>query len=257
MREEHQEKLIKDAEKLAREQEEQEKKEAAVKAAKEHKKYGFISVSVGEGLSTLFKELNVDYIIEGGQTMNPSTEDMLTAIEKVNAKNIFILPNNKNIIMAANQAAELVEDKKIVVIPSKSVPQCISAMVEFNDKKSAEANEKAMNKAIGRVTSGQLTYAVRDTEIDGIEIKKDDILGMVEGKIVTVGKDIDDVLNRVVSQMVDEDTEFLNVYYGKEIKKPQADVMLKALETKYADDEIEVSFKKGGQPLYYYIISAE
>ena len=159
--------------------------------------------------------------------------------------------------MAANQAAELVEDKKIVVIPSKSVPQCIRAMVEFNDKKSAEANEKAMNKAIGRVTSGQLTYAVRDTEIDGIEIKKDDILGMVEGKIVTVGKDIDDVLNRVVSQMVDEDTEFLNVYYGKEIKKPQADVMLKALETKYADDEIEVSFKKGGQPLYYYIISAE
>ena len=130
-------------------------------------------------------------------------------------------------------------------------------MLEFNDKKSAEANEKAMNKAIGRVTSGQLTYAVRDTEIDGIEIKKDDILGMVEGKIVTVGKDIDDVLNRVVSQMVDEDTEFLNVYYGKEIKKPQADVMLKALETKYADDEIEVSFKKGGQPLYYYIISAE
>ena len=130
-------------------------------------------------------------------------------------------------------------------------------MVEFNDKKSAEANEKAMNKAIGRVVSGQLTYAVRDTEIDGIEIKKDDILGMVEGKIVTVGKDIDDVLNRVVSQMVDEDTEFLNVYYGKEIKKPQADVMLKALETKYADDEIEVSFKKGGQPLYYYIISAE
>ena len=129
--------------------------------------------------------------------------------------------------------------------------------MEFNDKKSAEANEKAMNKAIGRVTSGQLTYAVRDTEIDGIEIKKDDILGMVEGKIVTVGKDIDDVLNRVVSQMVDEDTEFLNVYYGKEIKKPQADVMLKALETKYADDEIEVSFKKGGQPLYYYIISAE
>lgn len=124
-------------------------------------------------------------------------------------------------------------------------------------KSRPEANEKAMNKAIGRVTSGQLTYAVRDTEIDGIEIKKDDILGMVEGKIVTVGKDIDDVLNRVVSHMVDEDTEFLNVYYGKEIKKPQADVMLKALETKYADDEIEVSFKKGGQPLYYYIISAE
>ena len=189
--------------------------------------------------------------------MNPSTDDILKAVKRVKAKTVYVFPNNKNIIMAANQAAELVEDKKIVVIPSKSVPQCISAMVEFNDKKSAEANEKAMNKAIGRVTSGQLTYAVRDTEIDCIEIKKDDILGMVEGKIVTVGKDIDDVLNRVVSQMVDEDTEFLNVYYGKEIKKPQADVMLKALETKYADDEIEVSFKKGGQPLYYYIISAE
>ena len=250
MREEHQEKLIKDAEKVAAQQAENKKKEP-------RKPVGFITVSIGDGMNDIFKELGVDYIIEGGQTMNPSTEDMLTAIDHVNADHIFILPNNKNIIMAANQAAELVEDKKIVVIPSKSVPQCISAMVEFNDKKSAEANEKAMNKAIGRVTSGQLTYAVRDTEIDGIEIKKDDILGMVEGKIVTVGKDIDDVLNRVVSQMVDEDTEFLNVYYGKEIKKPQADVMLKALETKYADDEIEVSFKKGGQPLYYYIISAE
>ena len=177
---------------------------------------------MGKGITNILKDLGVDRVIEGGQTMNPSTDDILKAVKRVKAKTVYVFPNNKNIIMAANQAAELVEDKKIVVIPSKSVPQCISAMVEFNDKKSAEANEKAMNKAIGRVTSGQLTYAVR-----------------------------------VVSQMVDEDTEFLNVYYGKEIKKPQADVMLKALETKYADDEIEVSFKKGGQPLYYYIISAE
>ena len=174
---------------------------------------------MGKGITNILKDLGVDRVIEGGQTMNPSTDDILKAVKRVKAKTVYVFPNNKNIIMAAN--------------------------------------EKAMNKAIGRVVSGQLTYAVRDTEIDGIEIKKDDILGMVEGKIVTVGKDIDDVLNRVVSQMVDEDTEFLNVYYGKEIKKPQADVMLKALETKYADDEIEVSFKKGGQPLYYYIISAE
>ena len=271
---------VKTAEVKAEKKTEKPKKAPKPKAPVELKDYGFVAVCMGKGITNIlkdlgvdrvieggqtmnpstdeiFRELGADYIIEGGQTMNPSTEDMLEAIEKVHAETVYILPNNKNIIMAANQAAELVEDKKIVVIPSKSVPQCISAMVEFNDKKSAEANEKAMNKAIGRVTSGQLTYAVRDTEIDGIEIKKDDILGMVEGKIVTVGKDIDDVLNRVVSQMVDEDTEFLNVYYGKEIKKPQADVMLKALETKYADDEIEVSFKKGGQPLYYYIISAE
>ena len=248
---------VKTAEVKAEKKTEKPKKTPKPKAPVELKDYGFVAVCMGKGITNILKDLGVDRVIEGGQTMNPSTDDILKAVKRVKAKTVYVFPNNKNIIMAANQAAELVEDKKIVVIPSKSVPQCISAMVEFNDKKSAEANEKAMNKAIGRVTSGQLTYAVRDTEIDGIEIKKDDILGMVEGKIVTVGKDIDDVLNRVVSQMVDEDTEFLNVYYGKEIKKPQADVMLKALETKYADDEIEVSFKKGGQPLYYYIISAE
>ena len=248
---------VKTAEVKAEKKTEKPKKAPKPKAPVELKDYGFVAVCMGKGITNILKDLGVDRVIEGGQTMNPSTDDILKAVKRVKAKTVYVFPNNKNIIMAANQAAELVEDKKIVVIPSKSVPQCISAMVEFNDKKSAEANEKAMNKAIGRVTSGQLTYAVRDTEIDGIEIKKDDILGMVEGKIVTVGKDIDDVLNRVVSQMVDEDTEFLNVYYGKEIKKPQADVMLKALETKYADDEIEVSFKKGGQPLYYYIISAE
>ena len=248
---------VKTAEVKAEKKTEKPKKAPKPKAPVELKDYGFVAVCMGKGITNILKDLGVDRVIEGGQTMNPSTDDILKAVKRVKAKTVYVFPNNKNIIMAANQAAELVEDKKIVVIPSKSVPQCISAMVEFNDKKSAEANEKAMNKAIGRVTSGQLTYAVRDTEIDGIEIKKDDILGMVEGKIVTVGKDIDDVLNRVVSHMVDEDTEFLNVYYGKEIKKPQADVMLKALETKYADDEIEVSFKKGGQPLYYYIISAE
>lgn len=238
-------------------QEEKTKKSQKQKAPVELKDYGFVAVCMGKGITNILKDLGVDRVIEGGQTMNPSTDDILKAVKRVKAKTIYVFPNNKNIIMAANQAAQLSEDKKIIVIPSKSVPQCITAMVEFNDKKSAEANEKAMNKAIGRVTSGQLTYAVRDTEIDGIEIKKDDILGMIEGKIVTVGKDVDDVLNKIVSQMVDEDTEFLNVYYGKDIKKPQADVMHKALETKYAEDEIEVAFKKGGQPLYYYIVSAE
>ena len=214
---------VKTAEVKAEKKTEKPKKAPKPKAPVELKDYGFVAVCMGKGITNILKDLGVDRVIEGGQTMNPSTDDILKAVKRVKAKTVYVFPNNKNIIMAANQAAELVEDKK----------------------------------AIGRVTSGQLTYAVRDTEIDGIEIKKDDILGMVEGKIVTVGKDIDDVLNRVVSQMVDEDTEFLNVYYGKEIKKPQADVMLKALETKYADDEIEVSFKKGGQPLYYYIISAE
>ena len=257
MREEHQEKLIRDAEKLAEEQAKEEAAYEEKKTAEPRKAMGFITVSIGAGMNEIFKELGADYIIEGGQTMNPSTEDMLNAIRQVPARNIFILPNNSNIIMAAKQAKQLTKDKEIFVIPTKTIPQGITAIINFVPDSSMEENAENMTESIKSVKTGQITYAVRDTEIDGIEIKKDDILGMVEGKIVTVGKDIDDVLNRVVSQMVDEDTEFLNVYYGKEIKKPQADVMLKALETKYADDEIEVSFKKGGQPLYYYIISAE
>ncbi len=236
------------------------KKEAKEKKAKEPevlKDYGFVAVCMGKGISAILSDLGVDRIIEGGQTMNPSTEDILKAVKKVKAKTVYVFPNNKNIIMAANQATYLVEDKEVIVIESKSVPQCISALMSFNEKKDAEANTKAMTKAIGKVTTGQLTYAVRDTEIDGRKIEKDDILGMVENKITSVGKDIDDVLERVVSDMVDEDTEFITVYYGKDVKKPQAERMQKALEAKYESDEIEVSFKKGGQPLYYYIVSAE
>lgn len=227
------------------------------KAPVELKDFGFVAVCMGKGMSDILKDLGVDKVIEGGQTMNPSTEDILKAVKRVRAKVVYVFPNNKNIVMAANQAAELAEDKQVIVIPTTSVPQSISAMMSFNAKKDAEANKNAMNKAIGKVKSGQLTYAVRDTEIDGTEIKKDDILGMTEGKITSVGKDIDDVLEKVVADMVDDDTEFITVYYGKEIKKPQADRMRKALEAKYEGDEIEIEFKKGGQPLYYYIISVE
>lgn len=233
------------------------KKAPKPKEPVEIKDFGFVAVCMGKGITTILKDLGVDKIIEGGQTMNPSTEDILKAVKRVKAKTIYVFPNNKNIIMAAQQAAELVEDKKVVVIETKSIPQCISAMMSFNAKRSADTNTKNMTKAIGKVSSAQLTYAVRDTEIDGMTIKKDDILGMVEGKITSVGKDIDDVLNNVISEMTDEDTEFITVYYGKEIKKPQADRMLRALEAKYESDEIEVSFKKGGQPLYYYIVSVE
>lgn len=227
------------------------------KAPAEEKDFGFVAVCMGKGMTDILKDLGVDKVIEGGQTMNPSTDDILKAVKRVKAKTVYVFPNNKNIVMAANQAAELEEDKKVIVIPTTSVPQSISALMSFNAKKDASANENAMNKAMGKVKSGQLTYAVRDTEIDGTEIKKDDILGMIEGKITSVGKDIDDVLERVVSDMVDDDTEFITVYCGKEIKKPQADRMKKAFEAKYGDDEIEIEFKKGGQPLYYYIISVE
>ncbi len=234
-----------------------EKKEKALKEPEVIKDYGFVAVCMGKGIANILADLGVDRIIEGGQTMNPSTEDILKAVKKVKAKTVYVFPNNKNIIMAANQATYLVEDKEVIVIESKSVPQCISALMSFNEKKAADANTKAMTKAIGKVTTGQLTYAVRDTEIDGRKIEKDDILGMIENKITAVGKDVDDVLEKVVSNMVDEDTEFITVYYGKDVKKADAERMQKAFEAKYEDDEIEVSMKKGGQPLYYYIVSAE
>lgn len=230
------------------------KKEPKIEKTKE---YGFVAVCAGKGLAELLYDMGVDRIIEGGQTMNPSTDDILKAVKKVKAKTVFVFPNNKNIIMAAQQAAMILEDRNVVVIESKSYPQCVSALVAFNDQKDADANAKAMQKAITKVSTAQLTYAVRDTEIDGKHIKKNDILGMVEGKITRVGKDLDDVLNSVVSEIVDEDTEFITVYCGKDIKKQQAERMQRALEAKYEADEIEVSFKKGGQPIYYYIVSAE
>ena len=255
MREEHQEKLIKDAEKLAREQEEQEKKEAAVKAAKEHKKYGFISVSVGEGLSTLFKELNVDYIIEGGQTMNPSTEDMLNAIAEVNADTIYIFPNNKNIVLAANQARDLTEDKEIVVVPTKTIPQGITALISFQPEMNGEENLEAMMEAVSMVKTGQVTYAVRDTRLDEKEIHEGDIMGIGDHGILAVGKGRENVAKEMVAAMVDEDSEVISIYYGAETTEEDAESLAAELEEAYPDCEVEVNM--GGQPIYYYIISVE
>lgn len=255
MREEHQEKLIKDAEKLAREQEEQEKKEAAAKAAKEHKKYGFISVSVGEGLSTLFKELNVDYIIEGGQTMNPSTEDMLTAIDHVNADTIYILPNNSNIILAAEQATHLVEGKNIIVVPSKTVPQGITAIINFVPDMTPEENKANMIEEMSRVKTGQITYAVRNTVIDDKEISEGDIMGIADKGIVAVGKEVEDTALETIKTMLDDESELVTVYYGADVTEEQAEGFLEKVQEVCGDCDVELQF--GGQPIYYYLISVE
>lgn len=233
------------------------KTEKKVKESVPRKEYGFVAVCAGKGIADILKDLGADKIIEGGQTMNPSTEDILKAVRRVSANTVFVFPNNKNIVMAASQAAQLEDKRRIIVIPTTSIPQCISAMMSFNEKKDADVNESSMNKAAQKVSSGQLTYAVRDTEFDGNTIKKNDILGMCEGKITAVGKDTDDVLEKLISEMADEDTEYITVYYGKDIKKSQAERMQRALEAKYESDEIEVTFKNGGQPLYYYIIGVE
>ena len=255
MREEHQEKLIKDAEKLAREQEEQEKKDAAAKAAKERKKYGFISVSVGEGLSALFKELNVDWIIEGGQTMNPSTEDMLNAIAEVNADTIYIFPNNKNIVLAANQARDLTEDKEIVVVPTKTIPQGITALISFQPDMTGEENLEGMMEAVSMVKTGQVTYAVRDTRLDEKDIHEGDIMGIGDHGILAVGKGRETVAKEMVAAMVDEDSEVISIYYGAETSEEAANKLAEELEETYPDCEVEVNM--GGQPIYYYIISVE
>ena len=255
MREEHQEKLIKDAQKLAREQEEQEKKDAAAKAAKERKKYGFISVSVGEGLSALFKELNVDWIIEGGQTMNPSTEDMLNAIAEVNADTIYIFPNNKNIVLAANQARDLTEDKEIVVVPTKTIPQGITALISFQPDMTGEENLEGMMEAVSMVKTGPVTYAVRDTRLDEKDIHEGDIMGIGDHGILAVGKGREAVAKEMVAAMVDEDSEVISIYYGAETSEEAANKLAEELEETYPDCEVEVNM--GGQPIYYYIISVE
>ncbi len=221
------------------------------------KEYGFASVSCGKGFSAILKDLGVDKIIEGGQTMNPSTDDILKAVKRIKAKTVFVFPNNKNIIMAAQQVNELVTDKKVIVIPTVNLPQCISAMIEFNAQKSPEDNEKAMNKATTRVMVSQITYAVRDTEIDNLEIHKDDILGIKGSDITIVGKDSEKVAKDLVDSMVNDDTEIITVYYGKDTKKSKAEELAKYLEEKYEDDEIEVMLKNGGQNVYYYIIGIE
>ena len=253
MREEHQEKLIKDAEKLAKEQKEEETKEE--KKEEPRKEMGFISVSIGAGVNEIFNGLGVDYIIEGGQTMNPSTEDMLNAIDHVNADNIFILPNNKNIVLAANQAASLVEDKKIIVIPTKTIPQGITALINFIPDQSAEENAERMTEELENVKTGQVTYAVRDTVIDDKEIKQGDYMGIGDKSILAVGKDIKSTTEDMVAEMIDEESAIICIYYGEEVTEEDANALGAALEEKYPEVEVEIHF--GGQPIYYYVISVE
>ena len=260
MREEHQEKLIKDSQKLAAQQKaEEEAYEAAQADAKTNnmpaKEMGFVSVSIGEGMNEVFRGLGVDYLIEGGQTMNPSTEDMLNAIEHVNAKTVFILPNNKNIIMAANQAVDLVEDKQIIVIPTKTIPQGITALVNYIPDHSAEENKEQMIAEIENVKTGQVTYAVRDTEIDGKTIKQNDFMGIGDKSILSVGTDLRATTLEMVDAMVDEDSAIVSIYFGSDSDEDSANELAAAIEEKYPDVEVEVN--DGGQPIYYYVISVE
>ncbi|OOO63457.1 DAK2 domain-containing protein [Clostridium tepidum] len=220
----------------------------------ELKKYGFISVALGEGITEIFKDLGVDEVIEGGQTMNPSTEDIVKAINKINAENIFILPNNKNIIMAATQAAELSE-KNIIVIPTKTIPQGITSITMFNPEAESKENEANMNEAIQAVTTGSITYAVRDTEMDGKTIKENDILGLIENKISQVGKDIFEVSKAVLEEMIDEDSELISIFYGKDCDEEKVKELIEELETKYED--LDIQCYNGKQPLYYFIMSVE
>lgn len=260
MREEHQEKLIKDSQKLAAQQKaEEEAYEAAQADEKTNnmpaKEMGFVSVSIGEGMNEVFRGLGVDYLIEGGQTMNPSTEDMLNAIEHVNAKTVFILPNNKNIIMAANQAVDLVEDKQIIVIPTKTIPQGITALVNYIPDHSAEENKEHMMAEIENVKTGQVTYAVRDTEIDGKTIKQNDFMGIGDKSILSVGTDLRATTLEMVDAMVDEDSAIVSIYFGSDSDEDSANELAAAIEEKYPDVEVEVN--DGGQPIYYYVISVE
>ena len=247
MREEHEEKLLKEAEQQAL--------AAAAKKEEPRKEMGFVAVSIGEGMNEIFRGLGVDYIIEGGQTMNPSTEDMLNAIDNVNADTVFILPNNSNIIMAANQAASIVDDKEIIVIPTKTVPQGITAVINYLPDVSAEENKEAMVEAIATVKTGQVTYAVRDTEIDGFEIKQNDYMGIGDKSILAVGTDMNTVTLQMLEKMIDEDTEMVSIYFGSESSEDDASVIAEAIEEKYPDVDVEVN--EGGQPIYYYVISVE
>lgn len=256
MREEHQEKLIRDAEKLAAQQAEEEKKaEAEKKASEPRKAMGFITVSIGTGLNEIFKELGADYIIEGGQTMNPSTEDMLNAIDQVNADTIFILPNNKNIVLAANQAKALVEDKEIIVIPTKTVPQGITAIINFMPDADAKENEEAMLEEIKNVKTGQVTYAVRDTHIDDKEIHEGDIMGIGDKGILSVGKNIEDTTKEMLSQLIDDESELISLYYGEEVTEEDAEKFTGEIEALYPDIDVDTHF--GGQPIYYYVLAVE
>ncbi|NMB43731.1 MAG: DAK2 domain-containing protein [Clostridiales bacterium] len=248
MREEHNEKLIKDAEKLAKEQEEAKKQEP-------RKKSGFISVSSGEGMNEIFKGLGVDHIIKGGQTMNPSTDDMLKAVDSVNADNIFILPNNSNIILTANQTKDLVKDKNIIVIPSKTLTQGIAAIINYIDDSSIEENVERMTEEMQYIKSGQVTYAIRDTVVDGKEIKQGDIMGLDEKKILAVAQDVSVATLDLIGQMVDEDSDLVSLYYGEDVKEEDAKELVELIEEKFPDLEVELNY--GGQPIYYYFMSIE
>lgn len=245
MRLEHHEKVIKEAEKMAAQQ-------AAQEPAKE---VGFISVSVGDGMGQIFRELGADYLIEGGQTMNPSTEDVLQAIAQVNAENIFIFPNNKNIILAANQARDLTEDKNIIVIPTKTIPQGITALISYVPDKTVEQNTEEMMEAMKNVKTGQITYAVRDTKIDDKEIRQGDIMGIGDHGILAVGKEIEDTAVAMVQEMADEDSEIISVYYGADVTAEDAEQFAARLEELYPDFDVELN--EGGQPIYYYVVSVE
>lgn len=254
MRLEHHEKVIKQAER-----EEAARQEAARQAEKEKqqpkKQYGFIAVSMGDGLKEFFTELGVDYVIEGGQTMNPSTEDMLNAIEKVHAENIFIFPNNKNVVLAANQAAGLCEDKNIIVLATANAPQGISAMIAFDSTMTLEDNKNNMLEAVSNVKSGQVTYAVRDTSIDGKAIHEGDIMGIGDKGLVSVGNDISDVTFDLIKDAVDEDSELISIYYGTDVKKEDAEAFAARVEESFPDCDVQNYY--GGQPIYYYIVSVE
>ena len=252
MREEHQEKLIRDAEKVAKQQ----AQAAELKKKKEARKpVGFITVSIGEGMNEIFRELGVDYIIEGGQTMNPSTDDMLTAIDHVNADHIFIFPNNKNIILAANQAQSLTKDKDIIVIPTKTVPQGITAVINYMPEADVDTNIDAMNEGIAHVKTGQVTYAVRDTHIDDKEIHEGDIMGIGDEGILSVCQSVEEAAREMLALMVDEDTELISLYYGQDVTAEDAEKLAQAVEEQYPD--VDVDLHSGGQPIYYYVLSVE
>lgn len=256
MREEHHERLIKDAEKKSAEQKAADKaREEALRAKEPRKKYGFISVSIGDGINEIFNGLGVDYIIEGGQTMNPSTEDILNAIDSVNADTVYVFPNNKNIILAANQAETLVEDKKVIVIPSKTIPQGITAIINFIPEKSPEENAGNMIEEMNRVKTGQVTYAVRDTELDGFSVKENDIMGIGDTGIVSVGTDIKSATIDMIDSLIDEESELISIYYGADVTKEDADNIAAEIKAKYTAVEFEVNY--GGQPIYYYVVSVE
>lgn len=253
MREEHQERLIKDAQKVAAMQAAQDAQ--APQEAQEQKEIGFIAVSAGDGLSEVFRGLGADYMIEGGQTMNPSTEDILNAVEKVAADHVFVLPNNKNIILAANQAAALSEVKKVHVIPTKTIPQGITALINFIPEQTAEENEARMLEEIENVKTGQVTYAVRDTVIDDKQIRQDDYMGIGDKTILAVGKDLEQVTLEMAESMIDDDSAIVSIYYGEEVAEEAANAIAQKLQE--GRDELEVEVQYGGQPIYYYLISVE